>query len=133
MIKERIIKLVEFKQVGKEYFFKKIGVTSANFRGSAGKTPVNSNTIENIFTEFPDLNLEWLITGKGEMLKSNHANSKIQLVDNNFLLDRIENLAIKNNNLEKEIAILKKSKKSNAKPYVEDDINISVAAEPKIQ
>lgn len=71
MIKERIIQLIEYKRFVKEVFFKKIGVTSANFRGMAKNTPVNSNTIENIFTEIPDLNLEWLITGRGEMLKEN--------------------------------------------------------------
>ena len=70
MIKERIVKLIELKGVAKEKFFQKIGMTSANFRGSAKNTPLNSNAIENILSEFPDVNLEWLISGKGSMLKS---------------------------------------------------------------
>ena len=70
MIKKRVVELIEFKGVAKELFFTKIGVTSANFRGNAQKTPLNSKTIENILSEFPDINLEWLITGKGDMLKS---------------------------------------------------------------
>ena len=70
-IKERVVQLIETKGIAKEYFFGKIGITSANFRGDAAKTPLNSTAIENIFTEFPDLSLEWLITGRGEMLREN--------------------------------------------------------------
>ena len=70
MIKERIIQMLEFKGIAKENFYKKIGVTSANFRGNAKKTPLNSTAIENILSEVSDLNLEWLITGNGSMLKS---------------------------------------------------------------
>ncbi|MGL4364846.1 MAG: hypothetical protein ACRCSB_06550 [Bacteroidales bacterium] len=45
-------------------------MTSANFRGNPLKTPLNSTAIENIFTLFPDVSLEWLITGKGSMLRN---------------------------------------------------------------
>lgn len=69
MIKERIIELIECKKIPKEDFYKKIGVTSANFRGNARKTPLNSNTIENVISEIPDVNCEWLMTGNGSMLK----------------------------------------------------------------
>jgi len=70
MIKERVIKIAELKGVIKEDFFPKIGMTSANFRGSAKKTPLNSNAIENILSVFPDINPEWLITGNGNMLRT---------------------------------------------------------------
>ena len=69
MIKERIIQFIDSKGVTKEHFYNKIGMTSANFRGKAKETPINSTAIENILSEFPDLNLDWLITGKGEMTK----------------------------------------------------------------
>jgi phage repressor protein C with HTH and peptisase S24 domain len=69
MIKERVIQIVEQKGIIKEDFFPKIGMTSANFRGNARNTPLNSNAIENILSELPDVNPEWLLTGKGEMLK----------------------------------------------------------------
>jgi hypothetical protein len=48
MIKDRIIQILEKKRISKEKFFVKIGMTSANFRGNAKKTPINSNAIENI-------------------------------------------------------------------------------------
>ncbi len=68
MIKERIIKVIESKGIPKESFFKKIGMTSASFRGDARKTPLNSTAIENILSEIPDLNPRWLLTGDGSML-----------------------------------------------------------------
>ena len=69
MIKERIIQIVENKGIAKESFYSKIGMTSASFRGKAKNMPLNSNAIENILSEIPDLNAEWLLTGKGSMLK----------------------------------------------------------------
>jgi len=71
MIKDRILQVIDYKGITKEIFFKKIEMTSANFRGNAKKTPLNSRAIKNILSEIPDLNLEWLITGKGNMLKDN--------------------------------------------------------------
>jgi len=70
MIKDRVIQLIEFKRVKKEEFFPKIGMTSANFRGSAKSTPLNSTAIENILSIFTDVSPEWLISGNGPMLRS---------------------------------------------------------------
>ena len=70
MIKERVLQVLEYKSIGIEKFFLKIGMSSANFRGNARKTPLNSTAIENILSEIPDVNSEWLLTGCGEMLKS---------------------------------------------------------------
>ena len=71
MIKERIIQLIENKGIAKEEFYVKIGMTSASFRGSAKYTPLNSTAIENIISLIPDVNTDWLLTGKGDMLKDN--------------------------------------------------------------
>ncbi|WP_445720522.1 hypothetical protein [Flavobacterium sp.] len=67
-IKERIIYFVENQGIKKIDFFNKIQVSSANFRGNAINTPLNSSSIENIIANYPQINLHWLITGKGEML-----------------------------------------------------------------
>lgn len=69
MIKDRIIQLIEYKSIPKEQFYIKIGMTSANFRGKARGTPLNSNAIANILSEIPDVNADWLLTGNGKMLK----------------------------------------------------------------
>lgn len=78
MIKERIIQVIEYKGIPKEEFYVKIGMTSASFRGNAKNTPLNSNAIENILSEIPDLNPMWLITGKGEMLFIDNELNSIQ-------------------------------------------------------
>jgi len=69
-IKYRVLQIAEHYRINKENFFKKIGMTSANFRGNAKETPLNSNAIENIITNYPEINLQWLLTGNGEMLNS---------------------------------------------------------------
>jgi hypothetical protein len=77
-IKERVVLLAEHKGVIKEDFFKKVGVTSANFRGKAKNTPLNSSAIENIFSIFPDISLEWLLTGAGKMYQNDDAIAKLE-------------------------------------------------------
>ena len=77
MIKDRIVQILELKGIAKEDFFARIGVTSANFRGKAKETPLNSTAIEKIFAEIPDINLAWLITGNGAMLITNTGNGKM--------------------------------------------------------
>ena len=73
-IKLRVLQFVEDQNIKKVDFFNKIDVTSANFRGNAQNTPLNSTTIENIITHYPKLNLYWLVTGTGEMLLKNSYN-----------------------------------------------------------
>jgi hypothetical protein len=70
-IKERILFLLEYKGIVKSRFFQQIGMTYGNFTGESKKTPLNSDAIGNILLEIPDVSVEWLITGKGEMLKNN--------------------------------------------------------------
>jgi len=62
-IKSRVVEIAEKQNISKEKFFKSIGMTSASFRGKAGKTPLNSNAIANIITKYPDTDLYWLLTG----------------------------------------------------------------------
>lgn len=75
MIKDRVIQVLEYKCIPKESFYTKIGITSANFRGKAKNTPLNSTTIENILSVIPDINLSWLLTGQGAMFSTEHTNT----------------------------------------------------------
>lgn len=108
MIKERILQFIEYKGVTKERFYEKIGMTSANFRGKAKETPINSTAIENILSEYPDLNLEWLITGKGQMVKGNIQN--IHIEGKNKHLNNINgssNITISQNDISEIISLQK--------------------------
>lgn len=68
-IKERILQIAEFKGIAKEKFFEIIGMTYGNFKGKSKLTPINSNAIEDLIINYPEIDLIWLLTGKGEMLK----------------------------------------------------------------
>ena len=76
-IKERIIYLIEYKREKKETFFSEVGTTSANFRGKNINSSLNSDVIERILTKYDDISADWLLTGRGEMLKIKEYNSEV--------------------------------------------------------
>ncbi|HRO75590.1 MAG TPA: hypothetical protein PLP27_05540 [Crocinitomicaceae bacterium] len=75
-IKERIIQIADYKAVSYEKFFLELGVTYGNFKGSQKKTSVKSDTLDKIISKYPEINSEWLLTGKGEMLLSEKKENK---------------------------------------------------------
>lgn len=81
-IKSRIIQFAKYEGVALEDFFNKIGVSYSSFKGSSKKTGLNSDTIDVLVTMFPKINLDWLITGEGEMLKST---TKVSVVNKNLI------------------------------------------------
>lgn len=91
MIKERVIQLLEYKKIPKEDFYVRIGMTSANFRGKAKLTPLNSTAIENILSVIPDVNSEWLLTGNGSMFKTD--------IEKKIKIQRIHNPPYSENNI----------------------------------
>ncbi|MGE4345895.1 MAG: helix-turn-helix transcriptional regulator [Flavobacteriaceae bacterium] len=88
-IKERILYYTDLKGFSKEKFFEELSVTYGNFKGKAKDQALSSDVIERIISKYPDINIEWLLTGKGEMLKSDtikaiptsNSNDGIPLVD----------------------------------------------------
>lgn len=70
IVKERLMQYVDFKRINKVDFFKKIGLVKSNFSGSGADSDVTSSKLFNILNNYPDINSEWLLTGKGEMLKN---------------------------------------------------------------
>ncbi len=75
-IKSRLALFLEKQGIPKEKFYTDIGMTSANFRGDAKKSPLNSDAIENILSKIPLMNPYWLITGDGEMLLPESTNNE---------------------------------------------------------
>lgn len=69
-IKDRILKIAETYKVSKEKFFEELDISYGNFKGSAKKTPINSLFLENLLTKYPELSAEWLVTGRGPMLRN---------------------------------------------------------------
>jgi|GEM_PF-750665 len=73
-IKKRCNYISETYEVSKSAFYKKIEMSSGSFRGKAINTPLNSNAIEKIITNYPQINVHWLITGEGNILTQPNLN-----------------------------------------------------------
>lgn len=79
------MQIAVYEGIAKEKFFKKIGMTYGNFKGKSKETPLNSNAIVDILTIFPEVNMEWLLTGKGVMYKEN-VNPMLQDAQANYVI-----------------------------------------------
>lgn len=75
-IKERVLYFIENQGEKKETFFEDLGMSYANFKGVQKKSALGSDKIDKILSKYPNLNLEWLFSGKGEMLKSGNTNTE---------------------------------------------------------
>ena len=101
-IKERILYVSEYYKVSKESFFESIGMTYGNFKGSAKERPLNSDAIVKILSIYTEVDSDWLLTGKGEMLKKEHTDFEIP--EKSWkLLNRINETGDSENNLSKEV------------------------------
>lgn len=69
-IKQRIIQFIDFKGFEKKYFFELHDISASNFRSQSLKSEVGGDVIAKISSHYPELNPEWLITGKGNMIKT---------------------------------------------------------------
>ena len=72
-IKERLLQFAETKQIKKMEFYAKIGVDSSNFAGKMAESELAADKIARILLIFPELNPDWLLLGKGEMLRKEDA------------------------------------------------------------
>ena len=73
-IKERVLYISENKGIAREKFFDDLGITYGNFKGKAKEKALCSDIFAKIVAKYPDVSPEWLLTGRGEMLKPEHEN-----------------------------------------------------------
>lgn len=72
-VKERLIHYLKYKKIGRNKFENMSGISNgyiSNIKNAPG-----SLVLEKILTAAPDLNRNWLLTGKGEMLKTSPNNN----------------------------------------------------------
>ncbi|WP_432221291.1 hypothetical protein ACRASX_11235 [Flavobacterium sp. TMP13] len=72
-IKERILQYAEYKGIGKEKFIENLGMTYGNFKGKQKLTSVNSDFLDSILSKYPQINIEWLLSGVGEIEKKSES------------------------------------------------------------
>jgi transcriptional regulator with XRE-family HTH domain len=82
-VKERLIVYLEEKKISKSAFGKSIGVSNAYV--TSIRKSIDKDKIKSIAFNYPDLNLEWLLYGEGEMLKQECQEQKNDPTNENFL------------------------------------------------
>lgn len=124
---QRIKKFIDSKGISVRVFEKNVGMSNGSFASQLkNNKTIGVDKLENILHVYPEINPEWILTGDGEMLRSKNDNCIQDNQSNNFLLYRIEQLAVENNNLKKEIQALKTQKKYH------NTIVPDIAAEPEL-
>ena len=66
--KNRLLSFLKFLKMGQNAFEEKVGISRSYLSNNKGS--IGSDVINKIYEAYPELNLEWLIAGKGEMLKN---------------------------------------------------------------
>lgn len=108
--KEKIIQFIDFKQISTTNFFKETGIKRGFLDSDKLKASVSDIFIAKIFAKYPEINLEWLITGEGKMLKTSDFDqeneSKIITMVHNNTIKTHESLIQEIENLKKTIQII---------------------------
>ena len=76
--KERIMELLEIKGETPADFYRKTGIRRGFLDADKLKATVNDVFIASIIASYPNLNIEWLITGKGKMFSC--TNDKVETI-----------------------------------------------------
>ncbi|MBB4117901.1 phage repressor protein C with HTH and peptisase S24 domain [Mesonia hippocampi] len=68
-IKDRILQIADIKETNRDVFFDKFSFSYSNFRGKSKISSPNADILVEISSVYPDVNINWLLTGEGEMFK----------------------------------------------------------------
>ena len=102
-VKERLMKYMYKKDIKSNYFCSKIGVSAA-FISSMRKS-IQPDKLYSIAVNFPVLNIEWLLTGQGNMLRKSYENVNKEDMELSDVVKKFQNqIELK----DQEISILKK-------------------------
>lgn len=74
-LKERIIQFIDYKGLSIQRFELYVGLSNASVAKMGNNT--RRTTIDKISIRFPELNINWLLTGEGEMIKSESSSALI--------------------------------------------------------
>lgn len=69
-IKDRTLEYLKVSGITKQDFCEKTGISYSNMVGKSLQSELGGDQIYEILQKFPDLNSDWLLLGRGEMLRS---------------------------------------------------------------
>jgi len=75
--KERVMQFLEYKGITKNKFYVETGISNGTLDKVSG---LSLETVEKFYNVYPEINPDWLITGKGEMIKSE---KNLNIISNN--------------------------------------------------
>lgn len=132
-IRERIAEFLILKGISRYRFYKDTGLSNG-FLDKPGS--INSDNCEKICYCYTDINPEWLLTGKGGMLKNDEPTGAPKNMSIEVLLQKILELSAENTLLKKENETLRSITGTVNKvihiQIDEDDAVDSIAAEPSV-
>jgi hypothetical protein len=119
--KKRLLEFLAYLDIGQNAFEKKVGI--ANGYISHNKGSIGSEIISKISEQYPELNIDWLLNGKGTMVvneQKSENNSGVGIIGNNInggsindhkvVLEMIELLKKKDEQIDRLIGIIEKEK-----------------------
>lgn len=63
--KERILQFIDYKEISKREFCRKSILSHTIFNNDSA---IGVDKLEKIYNAYPELNMDWVITGRGEMI-----------------------------------------------------------------
>ena len=102
---KRIKCFIDYKGISVRKFEETVGFSNGSFASQYRKNKtIGVDKVENILHLFPEINPEWLLTGKGEMLKTVNENNEktavVVLTDSVQIQKKINSLELKVKRLE---------------------------------
>ena len=84
-IKQRILQYLDLMNITRADFCRKTGISYSNIKGKSSKSEFGGEQIGVVLEVFSEINPEWLLLGKGEMLRNAPVinNGSGQFVGNN--------------------------------------------------
>ncbi len=90
-MRERILKILEEKDLNQAQFAEIIGVNPSSISHIMnGRDKFSQTVASNTLLSFPEINPMWFLKGEGEMYKISPENKRFQKEDNNLLFNEIE-------------------------------------------
>lgn len=106
---KRLKQVIEYYGITPHKFSQKIGLSEGTIRKILNaNTSIKSENLEKLAQTFTEINLDWLITGRGEMLFSEQPKTDTPVAATPDALRMIADLARENGQLQAENAELKK-------------------------